>query len=130
MGRSTVFYYVLVPDVSGTYTMKTELQYEDGGEYRAYDEYSLSIELQAGLEDQVDALIEEMRFDGGDKEIQKAKRHLEKIRGLDHTKRKGVEKAIREVLKAVEHLRKAGASDLRQRADMLLRGIEAEWYFL
>jgi len=118
----------LVPDVSGTYTLKTELQYEDGGEYRDYDEYSLSIELQAGLEDQLEGLIEEMRFDGWDEEIQKAIRHLEKIRGLDLTKRKGAEKAIREVLKAVKHLRKAGASEFRQKAGILLRGLEARWY--
>ena len=131
-------FYVLTPEIPGTYTLQTEIGYFENGAYKVHS--NLSIDITVGkdktvmVNDIIDAL-KVLPVTAKDKfEVYKAIKYIEVVK---HTDRYGsskivLQKNIHDILKAIEEImdiKSCDTTEVRVLMDMLLRVYEAKFYF-
>jgi hypothetical protein len=131
----SILYYVLTPDVLGTYSLETEVGYMDNGVYTFYQDLEAEIAVAKDKVTMVNdaiAAIQALSLSGPDKaKAANALKYLENVRTRVITASDDMEASIADLLKAIEStlsITDADVSDIRLAIDDLLKTWEGAWY--
>ncbi|MBI5101635.1 MAG: hypothetical protein HZB33_07375 [Nitrospirae bacterium] len=131
----TMLYYAFTPDIPGTYELKTEIQYADGGEYSSYQDLYAHLVVEkstATINNDIIAALQALPLSGHDEvRAVDAVKSLQTVMSRKITVRTDVEQNIHDILKAADSLRKvtgADTSSIMLMLDGLLESWESRWY--
>jgi hypothetical protein len=132
----TKLYYALAPEVPGTYELKTEVQYADGGAYSLNQDFyaNLVVEKNANtLSGDVTAALQALTVTGQDKvKVSNAIKSLQAVMGRPVTTKTDIEQNIRDILKAADAVRTVTGTDVSSillMIDDMLKVWESRWYY-
>jgi len=136
-GESAGFeYYLELPDMAGDYSTKTEISYENNGDYIFYGEKGLTVTVPRSSSELFSEIIEEIKWlpangTGDMDKLDAAIQNLLQINANAMT-RKDAEENIKSILNAIGEIRKISfdASETRLKLDELLKIWEKKWYLI
>jgi Tol biopolymer transport system component len=133
--RASLGYYLNLPDLAGDYVTDTELRYLNGGEYRPYGNYGLTLTAGSNAKDLLQSIIADLsamtpaNADDGMK-IADAVDILYRIEPVVSSANQA-ERNIRAIIDATNRVRglSVNCEEHRLKLDELLKIWERKWYF-
>lgn len=133
--KATFSYYLNLPDIQGSYTLDTELKYNNNGSYRIYGNYSLTVNVQNSSSELLQTIIADLKAVAATANHRDQKRIRKAIEKLSHINTDAstkwqIENNIWRIILAINDLQKLSfdSSDIRWKLDELLKIWEAKWY--
>jgi Tol biopolymer transport system component/flagellar hook assembly protein FlgD len=130
-------YLVRLPDKIDQYTLSTDVYYFSNEGFRLYEERDVIIKLEEDTEmltTEIITVLNSLEATGRDRKwVNKALRRMEAVHERIVTNDKDAERNIKDILKAIDSLRKLKTIDIREiriKMDILLRIWEIQWYLL
>jgi hypothetical protein len=130
-----VLYYASTPDKAGTYTLETEVELMEEGNYEFYESLSFEITVDkdaAATASDIIVALKALSVSGQDKvKVSSAITYIENVQARAIVTVNDIEKNIQDILKAIDSLlfvTSADISDVRQKIDIYLKVWEARWY--
>jgi hypothetical protein len=132
---NSIRYFALPPDMIGTYTIETDIEYMENGSYIPYRNLKADFVIDrdaAAIIGDILAALNRLQADGRQKaRIKEAIRHVEYIQKRTVTSARDIEKNISDILKAIDALISLNGIDvsaIRLQLDTLLRIWEGRYY--
>jgi titin len=133
---ATMLYYALIPEVPGTYELKTEVQYADGGTYSLYQDLYANLVVEKNTTtisgDIIVALQALTVTDQDEVKVANAIKSLQDVMDRAVATKTDIEQNIRDILKAADSLRAVTGTDMSSillMIDDLLGVWESRWYY-
>ncbi len=130
-----VLYYASTPDKAGAYTLTTEVEFMEEGNYEFYESLSSEITVDrdaATMTSDIVAALNVLSVTGQDKEkVSNAIMYIENVQGRTIVTENDIEKNIEDILKAINSLlfvTSADVSYVRHKIDECLKVWESRWY--
>jgi len=130
---ASILYYALMPDSSGTYTLKTDISYLEKGVTRPYGSVSKELVVIKDLEEYASDILRALNEQDSGHNV-KVRNTWEIIQLITHRgakTRRAIENNIRSVLSAISLVLNSSSDQLQLRVmlDDLLNGLESKYYF-